>query len=357
MSQSGTCVILRRSASKERRKTMSWWNLAPESMIFPDEGYLTDSYPQHVAKAFLAVDFDESDVDAMEKSYVELAEEAMVAFAHRWGGLDDATFLRVLQQGKGRDRLVAIFAIGHSALPQAAELLAPLLESADFLERCAAACMLALRRDERALPVLVDYLQHDAPTEDRGGYRRPVRGVEIWYNSYRSKMVGLLATWGPDRLTSLLRQVFLKMWDQEYTQGKWTTHVEYAMHDALLYALGRRGALAALHGVKLTASRQRLAMIYLALGSLRADERVTDPLDNELLIRGSLTRGLEAEVAAMLSEHFALTEQEARSCVDSYYQDYQTRMDAPLRLKGVREEEPIPAWEERARQFDRKEKS
>ena len=330
---------------------MRWWNLAPDSMIFGDESYLTDRYPQHVAKAFLAVDYDDSEPGSSEVEYVDLAEKAIVSFAQRWGGPDDATFLRVLQQATGRDRLAAIFAIGHSSLPQAVELLAPFLGSADFLERCAAACMLALRRDERALPVLAEYLPHDAPTEDRGRYRAVVREAEIWYNSYRDKMVGLLATWGPASLTPMLRQIFLRMWEREYTQGQWTGRVDYAIHDALLYALGRRGALAALHGVKLTASRRRLAMIYLALGYLRADERVADPHRNARLKRGSLKRDLEAEVIAVLSEQFALSEQEAQQCVDSYGTDYRTRQDAPYHLNRAREEEPIPAWEERDKEI------
>lgn len=325
---------------------MSWWNLAPDTLLFGEEDYLTDRYPQHVAKAFIAV--DDSDFDAREKAFEEVVEEAIVSFAQRWGGLDDATFLRVLQQGSGRDRLAAIFAIGHSPLPQAAELLAPFLGSADLQERCAAACMLALRRDERALPVLAEYLLHDAPSDDGG-----------WYDIYRSRIAGLLATWGPAWLTSVLRQTFLNMWEREYQQGKFTNDFDYHIHDTLLYALGRRGALAALHGVKLTASRRCLAMIYLALGYLRADERVADPHRNALLIRGSLTPDLKAEVAVVLSEHFALSEQEARACVNSYGRDYLTRRKVSYFSKearqGAREEEPIPAWEERARRQDRKE--
>jgi hypothetical protein len=254
----------------------------------------------------------------------------------------------VLEQGSGRDRLAAILAIGHSPLPQVADLLAPFLESAERKERWAAACMLALRRDERAWPVLADNLPQEVVPHE-----------QVWRDDYGSRIIGLLATWGPAWLTPLLRQAFLWLWEQEYTQGQWTTHVEYALQDALLYALGRRGALAALHGVKLTASRQRLAMIYLALGYLRADERIVDPFGNAHLMSGLLPPDLQAEVVVVLSDQFALSEQEAQVCVTSYGSDYLTRRKVSYLSKearqGVREEEPIPAWEERARRLERKE--
>jgi HEAT repeat protein len=323
---------------------MSWWNLAPDTPLFGGEYSFRDRYPQYVAKAFIAV--EDSDYDASKKAFEEVVEEAIVSFAQCWGGVDDATLLRVLEQGSGRDRLAAILAIGHSPLPQAADVLDPFLESTELQERWAAACMLALHRDERAWPMLAEYLPRDAPSGDAG-----------WYDIYRSEMAGLLATWGPAWLTPVLRQAFLNLWEREYTLGKFTNQFDYNSHDALLYALGRRGALAALHGVKLTASRRRLAMIYQALGYLRADERVTDPFDNEHLMSGLLPSDLRAEVVAVLLKQFALSEQEARACVFSYGSDYLTRMNAPYHLNNAREEEPIPAWEERVRRLHQMEES
>ncbi len=133
---------------------MSRWEYSIEKPMSHDEYYFVPRYPRHVACAFIAVDYDHRDVSPEEElsiPYQKWIEEAIQSFAKRWGGLDDAVFLRALQEAKGRDRLVAIFAIGHhSGLAQATDLLAPFLASADQLERCAAACMFALRRDERA---------------------------------------------------------------------------------------------------------------------------------------------------------------------------------------------------------------
>ncbi len=97
--------------------------------------------------------------------------------------------LRVLHEGKGADRLAAIFAIGHNpALTQATDLLLPFLTSSDLLERCAVACMFALRRDERALPILEEYLCVEPdevyghyPTEATVGMRVIEAGLLIYW--------------------------------------------------------------------------------------------------------------------------------------------------------------------------------
>ncbi|HEX6108283.1 MAG TPA: hypothetical protein VFZ02_02635, partial [Ktedonobacteraceae bacterium] len=61
-------------------------------------------------------------------------------------------------------------------------LLAPFLTSPDQLERCATACMFALRRGERTLPVLEEYFLQEALEDERGRFLPESR---VWYKNYR----------------------------------------------------------------------------------------------------------------------------------------------------------------------------
>ncbi|MBO0783874.1 MAG: hypothetical protein J2P37_34135, partial [Ktedonobacteraceae bacterium] len=91
---------------------MSGWRKLPHNMLSADESYFLGRYPQHVARAFIAVDYDDRDPlsEGWEyRPYPQLMEEAMASFSQRWGGLGDAVFVRALKEGTGRDRLAAIF--------------------------------------------------------------------------------------------------------------------------------------------------------------------------------------------------------------------------------------------------------
>lgn len=122
-------------------------------------------------------------------------------------------------------------------------------------------------------------------------------------------------------MTPILRQAFLRSWKDEQREGAWFR--SYFADDALLYALGRRGALAALHGIALPPPRQLLAMNFLALGYVRVDERFQDLYDEMFF-----NQALKEEVAAVLTAHFALSEEEGRTCVTCFVHDYQDRDDA-----------------------------
>ncbi len=286
---------------------MVWWDHRPETTLFADEGYLVPRYPQNVARAFISINYDDRDPDDEDwekwPPYYQLMTEAIESFAQRWGGLDEATFLRVLREGHGRDKLAAIFTIGHSQLPQAIDVLTPFLTDSDQLVRSAAACCLGLRRDERALPVLKEYLLSDVPTLKQGPLLRIAPEAELWYNTYKSFIARVLATWGPSSMVSVLRTAFLRIWEEECKHDPGPT--EHYTHDAICYALGRRRVLAALHGIELPDYRRRLAMIYLALGYVRADERFND-LGYEIIVNDTLRK----EVVSVFVEHFALSEEE-----------------------------------------------
>ncbi len=61
--------------------------------------------------------------------------QEMKAFLACWGGIDRETLVRVLAEGEGEDRLLAICCIGESDLPQARTLLLPFLQSVHPQER------------------------------------------------------------------------------------------------------------------------------------------------------------------------------------------------------------------------------
>lgn len=315
---------------------MGKWEFSLGKAISWDECYFVPRYPCHVAQAFLAVSYDDDGMLTEEDisiPYQHRVEEAIQQFARRWGGLDNLVFRRVLQEATGRDRLVAIFALGTKSTMADAEALAllnPLLSSSDQLERCAAACMFALRRDERAIPVLEEYLLHEPPENEQGQY---LPDASIWYDNYRSRVARLLATWGPPSIIPALRQAFLHLLGQEEEKGANT--YDQSAQDALCYALGKRGALSAFHGVELPAQRRRIAMMYMALGYVQADERF-DRLYDAIL----LDRGLQQELAEVLMKQFALSEEESKQIVYEYPADTERRRHATYGI-GEWDETPV----------------
>ncbi len=235
-------------------------------------------------------------------------------------------FCGLLHEGKGADRLAAIFVIGHNpALAEATDLLLPFLTSSDLLERCAAACMFALRRDERAFPILEEYLCVE-PDDVYGYYPTEAR---VWYASYRSRIAHLLGTWGPSSVVPVLRRSFLNLWRREEKYG--VVGSESSTDDALCYALGRRGALSAFHGIGLPAQRRRLALMYMTLGYVQADERFEN-LRSEVLLNSAL----QQELATVLADHFALSEEEIKETVHSFGDDIEEREHASY---GIDEED------------------
>lgn len=195
--------------------------------------------------------------------------------------------------------------------------------SPNILERCAAAIILGLRHDERALPILEQYLLMDMPTVETEDpqtgkkIRHVQREAEGWFNSYRRYIAGALATFGPASLTPILRNAFLKHWRQKL-QNKWPK--DYSLTDSLLYPLGRRGALDVLNGIDMPDLHRRLSMLFLTFGALHADERF-DEMKHEVSVNSVFKR----EVVSFCTAQFGLLEQEAKQYVDSHDSDYYER--------------------------------
>jgi hypothetical protein len=305
---------------------MLWWKEFPEGLIFGEESFLTEpgylprQYPRSIARAFLLVDYNEEEGprDELARPWYRVAWEAAEAFVERWGGVDEETLKRVLREGEGRDRLAAVFALGHSSGEGINETLAPLLEHPDWLLRCAAACCLVLRRDERAIPVIERYLLTPGPTMvNSEGLICPVPEARCWYDHHKALVPWVLAEWGPESVVPVLRQALLQLWKEEENAEGLPGPVSLNVYEALCYALGRRGVLGALHGVRLPGPLRRQTLRLLALGYLRAPERFGTN-DCYTLLQERVVRD---EVQAVMIEKFGLGENEANELFERAWDD------------------------------------
>ncbi|WP_052889529.1 HEAT repeat domain-containing protein [Thermogemmatispora carboxidivorans] len=301
---------------------MLWWKEFPQGLIFGEEGFFTEpgylprQYPYYVARAFLSVQYDDEPREDEEVyDWYRVAWEAAEAFVERWGGVDEETLRRVLREGEGRDRLAAAFALGHSPFEGVNETLAPLLEHPDWLLRCAAACCLALRRDERAIPVIERYLLTPEPTMvNRKGLICPVPEADCWYEYYKGLVAWVLAEWGPESVGPVLRQALLQLWKEEENAEGLPGPVSLDVYEALSYALGRRGVLGALHGVRMPGPLRRQMLRWLALGYRQIPERFNSN-DVFALLKQKEVR---EELREVLWERFGLGGEEIEEALDSY---------------------------------------
>ncbi len=312
---------------------MSEWQYTLGKPLSWDEGYFTPRYPRHVAQTFLAVASDEEMGE--DERYVRVVERDIQRFAERWGGLSQDAFRRALHEGNRRERLRALFAIGCDAtFPEATMVLASFLASSDQLERCAAVCLLSLRRDERAFSGMEEYLLCEPPPpEDPQAKLLSTSDALVWYPSYRSRVARLLATWGPKSVVRILRQALLHLLALEERYG--ASGYGQTTQNALCSSLGRRGALAALHGVDLPDQQKRIALVYLGLGYVDADERF-ERLYDALLFDPHLKQ----ELITVFLDHFALSPEESQAILRAYPTDIQRREYATYGI-GELDETPI----------------
>ncbi len=259
---------------------------------------LVTEIPRNIARAFYG--YDEWDIEA---------------FASRWGGLHTAVFERALAEGQGEDKVQAIFAIGYLETPWAQERMWTLVESPQRKERWASAVCLGAMHDERATPylqrILLEGLDPEEPFDPED---------ENWYAVKRDDVARLLSSWGPSTVVTTLRQSFLAV--NRLREARPCPKYLFVYQDTLAYALGQRGALGALTGVALTEPQRRVAMIYLSLGLLRADERYPDMGAVSMLI---VDQNLKQEVAEVLAQQFGLSEDERLTVISMFGRDSRRR--------------------------------
>jgi hypothetical protein len=168
----------------------------------------------------------------------------MKAFLARWGGVDRETFVRVLAEGEGEDRLLAICVVGESDLPQARTLLLPFLQSAHPQERWLSAIYLGRKKENLALPVLITMLTEYLPTEET-----PTPEDMMRFDEWRGSIVPTLLLWNDASVVPAFRRALATSVKAEQylpdhpVQRRIILLDWYSYQDGLSYALGRKGAL------------------------------------------------------------------------------------------------------------------
>ena len=253
----------------------------------------------------------------------EWLQEDIEAFTQRWGGVDLATFVRVLHQAQGEDQMVAAFAIGYTRSAWARDLLLPFLLSDDPGVRWAAALSLGEMKEERARPVLVRMLQEFLPPP-----YTPLGEVgPDWFEVKHLHITDLLGRWGDPALIPALRETLMRVWQVECDApeniNQAGTQLRWDYQDELAYALGQHSAFDALIGLEVPAHRYRVWVVNLALGYLNAQASYRNTCSGLLT---DMAFGKHQELSALLlqvlQQQVGLSLQVAAAYVQGYGEDY-----------------------------------
>lgn len=251
-------------------------------------------------------------------------EQELKQFVAHWGRLDQETFLRVLAEGQGEDRMLAICFIGESDLPQVPILLLPLLQSVQTKERWLSALYLGQRKEKLALPILVAMLTEFLPSEES-----PTPAIDLaWFDEYRGRAVSTLLLWKDASLIPAFRHALVMCVEAERylpdhpVQKHIVLQRWYAYQDGLSYALGSLGAFGALMGISISQLRQRIAILKMVSGYKQLKAHL---VGNELIVGWEQEGELRTSVKAVLEQRFGLTEKEQENYLNSYKRDLHTR--------------------------------
>ncbi|HEU5384064.1 MAG TPA: hypothetical protein VFV38_52385 [Ktedonobacteraceae bacterium] len=245
-------------------------------------------------------------------------DEKLEEFVGKWGGVSYEHFKYALEQGRGDDRLCAMFALGASAHPDAARVLFPFLHSTQRDERCISAIALGMRHDTRSYPFLENLILEGVSQEERvdafgKGDQEALQGLFLC-DRFRPKAVELLETWHSPTFIQTLIQALQVLWVLEKTSSQFS--VEGRTYDTLCYALGQRGVFSILDTLDFPLAYRRIAMIYVALGALQVRPEPT-------FMRSVLKR--ETSIRNFVNEKFRVDPEEAQSCIETFYQESEVR--------------------------------
>ncbi len=146
----------------------------------------------------------------------------------------------------------------------------------------------------------------------------------MWYDSSRMTIASMLGNWGHLSSLPILRTALRATWEWEQRllasledSNELTMLLPYQAYQYdVAYALGQLGAIGALTGIPFSASRQRILMIYLVLGSRHLDKHLD--LFDQLLLETTFKQ----EVAEGLKRLFGLSEAEQEDCIKHFGSDY-----------------------------------
>ncbi len=252
-------------------------------------------------------------------------DQEMKAFIARWGGGDRETLVRVLAEGQGEDRLLAICVIGESDLPQARTLLLPFLQSVHPQERWLSALYLGREKEKLALPVLITMLTEYIPSEE---FPTLVIDDLAWFDELRGSVVSTLLLWKDASLIAAFRRALATSVKAEQylpdhpVQRRIILLNWYAYQDGLSYALGSKGAFGALLEIPLSPSRQRIAILKMVMGYKKVKARlVASALEYPWEQEGEQRTSMKA----VLEQRFGLSEEEQEYYLNHFKQDLAAR--------------------------------
>ncbi len=249
--------------------------------------------------------------------------QEMKAFLARWGGVDRETFVRVLANGQGEERLLAICVLGESNLPQARTLLLPFLQSVHPQERWLSAFYLGRKKEQLALPMLITMLTEYLPSEEL-----PIPDNMMWFDEWRISVVSTLLLWKDASLVPAFRRALLRSVKAEQflpdhpVQRRIILLNWYIYQDSLSYALGRKGAFGALLGIPLSPRRQRIAMLKMVMGYKKVK---ACPIGSALEYLWEQEGEQRTSMKAVLEQRFGLSEEEQEDTLNNFKQDLAAR--------------------------------
>ena len=237
-----------------------------------------------------------------------IPDEAVEAFASRWGGLAAENFQRALLEGQGEDRLLALGVIGWSDLPQAPSLLFPFLQSPEAKERWVSALCLGRMKEEAARPLLVTMLTEYLPSEQAPF----LEADQAWFDEERIRVAFTLGLWDDLSLVPVLRQAYqLNVKAEQYLpdlpgifllKQRW-----YLFQETLMHILGQWGAFGVLAGMALPPYHLRLAIVNLALGYCQVGKRYEE---FGATYQWQDDAAFNQQLKVVLTQRFGITEEE-----------------------------------------------
>ena len=241
-------------------------------------------------------------------------------FIRRWGGIDLDTFVRVLKEGQGEERVLAIFALGYTRTPFARELLLPFLQSTEPRERCASALCLGQMREEQALPVLCAMLTAFFPPKEQPA---SVADGRWFYNGCRLEAIMIIAEWARPEVIPELLKALQAYWDLEQAiieHSHFGIGSDYwrRCQGRVAYALGWLGTFDLLSTMDVGEQRRLAWNVYLALGNMHAHIGIPDVFMNFEEYIGK-SRGFHDLVCYVLEEQLGLSEEEQERCLNAYF--------------------------------------
>lgn len=262
-------------------------------------------WPDYVDYAFEAIEI------------IRVNEDYQNDFVKRWGGLDLATFARVLREGDRREQQVSAFAIGYTESTWARDLLLPVLHSEYPEVRWAAAISLGHRREGAAFPMLIGMLQEFLPPNPPAEYD--------WYETTHGTVASILGTWGKREAVEPLRDTLAKLWQAELNprQDRPPQLVSY-YQDAVVYALGQLEAFDALKSLDISPERKRFWMVTLVMGYLNAEHLYKSPVRDLVLDihLDTVLPGFLKLASTLLQEKMGISAEDADVALRNYRHDY-----------------------------------